>query len=157
MPDTQSELLAQALELARGPLAESGAFARVELSGQRLRCDALHVEVDCCYAVDEDEDGVWVGWYTPDRWLSESVEADLVHTGDKIAELLEDELVDQGLCVGRPVVQHYRNGEKVFVFRSALDLAEPVEQAGEMIVKWVLAYQACFVELGDMGPEEEEL
>jgi len=157
MPDILPELIAQALDLARAPLAESGDFADVRRTKDVLRCDALHVEAECYYAVTVKDDSVWVGWYTPDRWLSGSVEADLVHTGDKIAELLEDEMADQGLPAGRPEVQHFRNEEKVFVFRSKLSLPEDPAAAGELIAKTVLAYQACFVELGDMGPEEDEL
>lgn len=156
MPDTTHDLLSQALNLAQGPLAEAGVFAKVTRADNLLRADAQHVEEECYYAASIEADRVWVGWYTPDRWLSESVEADLVHTGDKIAELLEDELVDQGLPAGRPEVQHFRNEDKVFVFRSQLDLPEEPAAAAQVIVKTLLAYQACFVALGDMGPDEDE-
>lgn len=143
--DTHHALYDQAV----APLQAAGVFASVARTDAGLRCDAQHVEEDCYYAVTTEDDGVWVGWYTPDRWLSESVEADLVHTGDKIEELVDEELVDAGYP-GKLSVQHFRNDDKVFVFRSKLDAP-----SAESIVVALLAYQACFVELGDMGPDED--
>lgn len=147
--ETHNALFDQAV----APLTEAKAFAAVERTADGLRCDALHVEEDCCYAATTDDDGtVWVGWYTPDRWLSGSVEADLVHTGDKIDELLEEELAELGFD-GKLAVEHFRNDDKVFVFRSKLPAGA---MSAEMLVRALLAYQACFVELGDMGPDEDD-
>lgn len=156
MPDTNPDLITAAFKLAQPILTEAGDFAQVSLDATALRCDALHVEEECYYAATAEPDGLWIGWYTPDRWLSESVEADLVHTGDKIDELIEDERVDQGLPAGKPEVQHFRSRDKVFVFRSKLELPEDPTEAAALIAKTLLAYQACFVELGDMGPDEDE-
>lgn len=154
MPDTAT--LSTVFDAALQPLAETGDFAKVTRTDTGLRCDARHVEEECYYAVHTDEQGaVWVGWYTPDRWLSESVEADLVHTGDKIEELLEEELVDQGLSLAMKI-EHFRNDDKVFVFRGKLTLPDDPAEATQTIVKTLLAFQACFVELGDMGPDEED-
>ncbi len=145
--DTLNTLFDQALV----PLTNAGVFASVARTEAGLRCDAMHVEEDCYYAATAGDDGsVWVGWYTPDRWLSESVEADLVHTGDKIEELLDEELVDVGFA-GKLSVQHFRDDDKVFVFRSRLDTP-----TSEALVRALLAYQACFLELGDMGPGEDD-
>lgn len=145
--DTINTLLDQALV----PLTNAGVFASVSRTETGIRCDAMHVEEDCYYAATREDDGsVWLGWYTPDRWLSESVEADLVHTGDKIEELLDEELADVGF-VGKLSIQHFRNDDKVFVFRSKLDTPTT-----ESLVQALLAYQACFVELGDMGPDEDD-
>ncbi|MGB0766549.1 MAG: hypothetical protein ACPGYV_02430 [Phycisphaeraceae bacterium] len=138
------------------PLIDSEDFAEVKRTDAGVRCDALYVEEDCYYAVHAEADGaVWVGWYTPDRWLSESVEADLVHTGDKIDELLEEELVDQGLSI-KIKLEHFRNQDKIFVFRGRLTLPSDASDAAATVVKTLRAFHACFVELGDMGPDEDE-
>ncbi|XAM01083.1 hypothetical protein OT109_06775 [Phycisphaeraceae bacterium D3-23] len=150
--DTLNTIFDQAIK----PLTDADAFDTVQRTADGLRCDALHVEEECYYAATTEPDGrVWVGWYTPDRWLSESVEADLVHLGDKIDELLEEELLDVGYT-GKLAIEHFRNDDKVFVFRSRLDLPDDVEAAAKTITLTLLAYQACFVELGDMGPDEDD-
>ncbi|MEM9415527.1 MAG: hypothetical protein AAGA29_08635 [Planctomycetota bacterium] len=147
--DTLNTILDQAVK----PLTDAGVFASVQRTDAGLRCEALHVEEECYYAVTTGPDGsVWVGWYTPDRWLSESVEADLVELGDSIEELLEEELVDVGIDQGLGV-EHFRNDDKVFVFRSKLPDALATVDG---VTKALLAYQACFVELGDMGPDEDD-
>lgn len=154
MPDTAT--LSTVFDTALKPLEESGAFAKVQRTDAGLRCDALHVEEECYYAAALLDDGnVWVGWYSPDRWISGSIEGDLVHTGDKIDELLEEELVDQGLAISIPL-EHYRNDDKLFVFQGKIDLPSEAAAASDTLVKVLLAFQACFVELGDMSPPEEE-
>ena len=154
MPDTAT--LSTIFDTALKPLADSGVFANVTRTDAGVRCDAMHVEEECYYAASLDDDGIlWVGWYTPDRWLSESVEADLVHTGDKIDELYEEELVDQGLSINIKL-EHFRNQDKVFVFRGKLNLPEDTTEASSVLTKSLLAMQACFLELGDMGPDEDE-
>jgi len=154
MPDTAT--LSTVFDATVQPLTESKDFAAIKRTDRGVRCDALHVEEECYYAAHADDDGtVWVGWYTPDRWLSESIEADLVHTGDKIDELLEDELVDQGLAV-KLKLEHFRDADKVFVFRGKVDLPDDTDAAAATLVKALRAFQACFIELGDMGPDEEE-
>lgn len=153
---TDTATISSAFDAALQPLTESGDFARVTRTDTGVRCDALHVEEECYYAAHADDDGnVWVGWYTPDRWLSESIEADLVHTGDKIEELLEEELIDLGLSQ-KIALEHFRDADKVFVFRGRLELPGDSAHASTTVVKALLALQACFVELGDMGPEEED-
>ncbi len=154
MPDTAT--LSSVFDAAVQPLTESGAFAKVARTDAGLRCDALHVEEECYYAVTADPDGtVRAGWYSPDRWISGSIEGDLVHTGDKIDELLEEELVDQGVSQSI-ALEHYRNNDKVFVFHGRLDLPSDPAEASALVVKVLLAFQACFVELGDMSPEEDD-
>ncbi|MEO0476368.1 MAG: hypothetical protein AAF085_10440 [Planctomycetota bacterium] len=153
---TDIATLPSVFDAAVQPLTNCGAFAKVTRTEQGVRCDALHIEEECYYAAQLDDAGtLWVGWYSPDRWISGSIEGDLVHTGDKIDELLEEELVDQGLSVSIPL-EHYRNDEKVFVFQGKLELPSNAEQATETLFRVLLAFQACFVELGDMSPEEDD-
>ncbi len=133
-------------------------FAKVRRTDHALRCTAMGIESEASYRVTvdlPDHNVVWIGLYTPDRWLSESIEAELMHVGDKIEDLLEEELIDQGY-EGRLAVEHFRDDDKVFVFRS------PVRVPGgkqvndptviDQVTKVLLAYEACFRELGDMKP-----
>lgn len=153
MPDTAT--LTTVLEQAVLPLTNAAVFASVKQDGTTLRCDAMHVEEECYYAVSADESGtIWAGWYSPDRWISGSIEGDLVHTGDKIDDLLEEELVDQGVSQ-KITLEHYRNTDKIFVFQGKLDLPADTAEAAALVTKVLLAFQACFLELGDMSPEEE--
>ena len=154
MPDTAT--LATVFDATIKPLKEADVFAEVTRTDQGVRCDARHVEEACYYAAHTDQDGnLFVGWYSPDRWVSGSIEGDLVHTGDKIDELLEEELVDLGLSIKLPL-DHYRDDDKLFVFHGKVDLPSDPAQATDALVKVLLAFQACFVELGDMAPGEDE-
>lgn len=126
--------------------------------GSEKRDDLLALKAKDCstelyYFVDaqSDEKAVWVGLMTPDRWLSESIEADLMHRGDDIEELLEDELIDQGLEEVLDV-QHFRDDAKQYIFRSiaAKGSPSPDEKAIRRIAQVLLAYEACFRELGDV-------
>lgn len=154
MPDTAT--LSTVFDACLQPLIEAEVFANVTRTETGVRCDAMHVEEECYYSAHVDSQGnVWAGWYSPDRWVSGSIEGDLVHTGDKIDELLEEELVDQGLSIKIPL-EHYRNDDKIFVFHGKLDLPADADEATNTIVKVLLAFQACFVELGDMAPGEDD-
>lgn len=154
MPDTAT--LTTVFDATIQPLTDADVFANVTRTDAGVRCDAMHVEEECYYAAHVDSDGnVWAGWYSPDRWVSGSIEGDLVHTGDKIDELLEEELIDLGLAIKLPL-EHYRNDDKIFVFHGKIDLPDDSAEASDMLVKVLLAFQACFVELGDMAPGEDD-
>jgi len=152
----------QALYEEVGDLArDAKVFGKVRRTDEMLRCRAEACESEAYYYVDVElpaHDKVWVGLYTEDRWLSESIEADLMHLGDKIEELLEEELVEQGV-EQRLAVEHFRDEEKRYVFRSALPLPAGEELDGDAMVerttRVLLAYEACFRELGDMTAEED--
>lgn len=149
-----SEALMQLLERVGGRVREVGVFEDVQVTSDALTCKAMHVESEATYRVTHDQ-RVWVGLYTPDRWLSESIEAELMHVGDRIEDLLEEELVDQGYEGGKLPVEHFRDDDKQFVFRSPLDLRPDDPQATDRLTKVLLAYEACFRELGDMKPADE--
>lgn len=154
MPDTAT--LSAVFDASLQPLKDAEVFAGVTRTDRGVRCDAMHVEEDCYYAANTDSEGnLFVGWYSPDRWVSGSIEGDLVHTGDKIDDLLEEELIDKGLSIKIPL-EHYRNDDKIFVFHGKLDLPDDTTKATDTLVKVLLAFQACFVELGDMVPSEDE-
>lgn len=140
---------------------EAKVFARVRRNDDALICRARDVDSDTQYRVEvaEKHDLVWVGLYTPDRWLSESIETDLLHLGDKLEDLLEEELYDQGFEARLPM-EHFRDDEKQYVFRSPVFLPKSEKLDGEgmidRVTRVLLAYEAMFRQLGDMDPDEED-
>jgi hypothetical protein len=101
---------------------------------------------------------VCVSLVTAARYLSQSIEADLVNTGDKLEDLLWDELVDQGYEGAQLRVEHFRDPEKLFTFRSRLP--QTVEKmrtkaGATTLTRVLLAYEACFRPLGDMEAGED--
>lgn len=130
-------------------------FADVRTTSEGLRCDALGIESEAWYLAQPDarqSDRVWIGLYTPDRWLSQSIEADLMHLGDDIRSLLEEELVDVGYDGPKLDVEHFRDDAKRYVFRSPVPLDEPPTTSASVqrLAAVLLAYEACFRQLGDM-------
>jgi len=101
-------------------------FESVDCQDKGLVCQARDVESEAFYKVTFEqasgEPAVWVGLYTADRWLSESIEADLLHSGDKMDELLEEELVELGYEDGGLAIEHFRDDAKVYVFRTKLPI-----------------------------------
>lgn len=140
---------------------EAHVFARVRRNDEALICTARGVEAEANYRVEvtEEHDRVWVGLYTPDRWLSESIETDLLHQGDSLEELLEEELYDQGLEARLPV-EHFRDDQKRYVFRTPVELVKGDKLDSpnmiQTVTKVLLAYEAMFRQLGDMAPGEDE-
>lgn len=134
-------------------------FETVRRTDDRLLCKARGIDSEAYYHVEipEGHDRVWIALQTPDRWLSESIEAELMFQGEKIEDLLEEELADQGYEHRLPV-EHFRDERKRYIFRSAIALPpDEVLDAPEMIdrvTQALLAYEATFRELGDMKPEE---
>ena len=137
-------------------------FKKVRRTDDGLKCWAKHVESEAVYLVQVNQpehDCIYIGLHTPDRWLSESIEADALHRGDKFEELIEEELVDLGGEEGGLKVEHFRDDAKVFVFRTALPVASQgvidKELTIDRVTKLLLAYEAAFRELGDMAPDDE--
>ncbi len=133
-------------------------FEDVRCESGALRCQARDVESEANYQLLVEPDGsVWVGLYTPDRWLSESIEADLLHQGDNMEDLLDEELVELGYEGERPVIEHFRDDAKQYVFRSPLPISgSPTDPATiDRAAKLLLGYEACFRQLGDMSPSDE--
>lgn len=136
---------------------EAGVFASVRVEGERLVCIAKEVE-SAEYRLDWDEAGtLWVSLVTPDRWLSGSIEGDLVHTGDKMDELVTDELVELGCDDVVDTVEHFRSEDLLFTFRSRVPVADRSgDEATSIASAYLLAYEACFCQLGDMSGEDED-
>jgi len=105
---------------------------------------------------DSGKQAVYVSLVMADRWLSESIESHLVEHGDKMEELLEDELVEVGYfdLGGPPIehVEHFRSDDKLFTFRAKVPLGEHLDdaEATDLTVRLLLGFEACFRQLGDM-------
>lgn len=152
------------LEAVKARGERAGVFGPVTLDAAkaRLSCAAAASAAPAEYRVDVQDQRLWVSLVTADRWLSQSIEQDLVHTGDKLEELIEEELVDLDYEVRAATVsyEHFRSPDKLFTFRSEIPVTldrvrDP--QAAEVASKWLLAYEACFRRLGDMeGGDDDE-
>lgn len=145
------------LQLLQQEAQAAGVFESVSVEDDRLNCKASESAEDAWYRVETDQGRIYVSLVMKDRWLSESIEAELMHTGDSIEELLDEELEDAGY-EGSPLpVEHFRSEDMYFTFRSPV----PVESAAdekvlaEKLKKCLFAYEATFRELGDMQPAKE--
>ncbi|MAD77940.1 MAG: hypothetical protein CMJ51_01040 [Planctomycetaceae bacterium] len=137
-------------------LRASGRFASVESTGDQIRCRALDVESEAFYFLGSNEHGLLVGFETPDRWLSESVEAELYHSSDTLDELLEESLDELEWPVDEAPVtnfRHYRSEDLQYVFEHPLPTHGDPEDTAAI---WLLAYEATFHELGDVAGGDDE-
>lgn len=150
--------LKQVLEQAKRLARDADVFDSVELADQRLDCRARGCESDAYFRLGVEDAQLWVSFVTPDRWLSESIEADLEHTGDELEELIEEELAELGV-EAEIAYEHYRSEDRLFTFRTPIPMERHVEAAAlaECATKYLLAYEACFRELGDVAGAREEL
>jgi hypothetical protein len=137
----------------------SGAFGDVSVQDGMLCCAAAASAEPATYRVLLDDGALYVALVMENRWQSESIESDLMNTGDPIEELIEEELVDQGYDGGRLPVEHYRSDDMLFTFRSKLPLSKDdlASDAGvKTAAQCLLAYEACFAQLGDMTDDGDE-
>lgn len=140
---------------------QAGVFGAVEVKGGRLVCAAKNSAEPAEYRLETESGKMWVSLATSNRWLSESIESDLEHTGDEVEELVEEELVEldyKGEPMGRS--QHYRSEDKMFTFRSPLAVGVNASASDaksvETATACLLAYEACFRRLGDMDAGRAE-
>ncbi|HCT43654.1 MAG TPA: hypothetical protein DF699_00405, partial [Phycisphaerales bacterium] len=75
---------------------DADVFASVEIDARGVCCEADGPAEPVYYRVYIEEGDIWVALETEDRWLSGSIEGDLVGTGDKLDDLLEEEIIDLG-------------------------------------------------------------
>ncbi|MBX3365495.1 MAG: hypothetical protein KF866_12125 [Phycisphaeraceae bacterium] len=147
------------LERVRSLAVDAGVFGRVTIQANELLCEAAASAEPAHYRLGMDGDRLWVSLTMADRWLSESIESDLMHTGDSMEELLEEELVELGFDHGPLPIEHFRSDARLFTFRSPLPIeiehvAAP--NAAETAATCLLAYEACFRNLGDMSAGNDE-
>lgn len=141
----------------------AGVFGGVRVEGGVVRCLALASAEPAEYRVFADGGKVWAALVTEHRWLSQSIEADLVNTGDKIEELLEEELADldwkKEWGPAKLTYEHFRDERKMYTFRSPLPVDPARLDSAEAIEKTalaLLAYERAFRPLGDMEAGEDD-
>lgn len=155
MPPTHTDTFTEVLSLVAADARASSRFGEVTLLPDAITCAALASSDPAFYRVTRDNAHIWISLVTAARYLSQSIEQDLVHTGDKMAELLHEELIDVEYPQPRELpVEHFRDEHKLFTFRTAVPredlVGAPVDQA--RIVWLVLqAFEACFARLGGMS------
>lgn len=143
-------------EVARRAKA-AGVFGPVKVEPGRVVCAAKASAEPAHYRVEARADGVWVSLVMKDRWLSESIETDLVHTGDKLDELIEDELADLGWTGAALSFEHFRSEDLLFTFQSRVPGARSGTPASAAeVATCLLAYEQCFRQLGDMEVDDED-
>ncbi len=145
----------------RSAADKAGVFAEITLHRDTLRCKAEDAAADAWYSIVRQGEQWWVRLATPDRWLSESIESDLMHYGDPIEELIEEELVELGHDPKRdapmPTVKHFRSEDKLYTFENPIPIADGASHEGAVALasRYLLAYEAAFRQLGDMQDDGE--
>jgi hypothetical protein len=146
------------LAAIKANVEKAGVFKDVKINSLGvLQCAAKDAAEPAWYRIDKTN-GAWnVSLVTANRWLSESIEADLMHYGDPIEELIEEELVELGFKGKALPVKHYRSDDLLYTFLSPLPIKGSEDKNGVGIAtQCLLAYEAAFRELGDMGGGGEE-
>jgi hypothetical protein len=144
------------LEKVRVAAEQRNVFERVDVVPGAIRCAAKGSGAEAWYVLEQSGSRCVVSLITPDRWLSESIEADLMHYGDPLEELIEEELVELGWTGAAPQVKHYRSDDRLYTFISEIPLSADVSTHAQTATTWLLAYEAAFRELGDMTADAEE-
>lgn len=168
MPSTGS--LDTLFRRVKAALDASEAFGPTELRDGMLVAEARNPGEPAFFRLEPD--GVegarrlWVSLVTPSRWLSESIESDLVEHGDDLGELIEDELIELGFESDGmpPTFQHFRSADLLYTFRTMLPdevsgiqgEGSEAERAAEVAAIWMRAYEQAFRRLGDMDEGGEE-
>ena len=152
-----SETTTQALSSIAQDAKAANVFGSIECTDSCIELQAWGAAEPACYRLYLDQETPIVELATKDRWLSESIEAELVESGDKLDELIEDELVDLGYNEdsGAVAFEHYRSDDMEFVFRSKVSPMDG-QNIQEACLQWLLAYEQCFRQLGDMDESEDD-
>ncbi|CAN5692183.1 hypothetical protein BH11PLA1_BH11PLA1_02950 [soil metagenome] len=151
-------LLNAVAEMARA----SGAFESVEATPTEVVCAAQGPEDEAHYrlAFDAIDASLRLALTTPARYLSQSIEQELVHTGDKLHDLLRDEMIDADHpAPAKLTFEHFRDPEKRYTFRVRVPAADAALDAAETARRvWLLlkAFEATFRELGGMKGGEDD-
>ncbi len=154
LPDTFLNALADRARAA-------GVFGPVTVRDGMLVCHAKASAAPASYRVLGDQGQVWVALVMADRWLSESIESQLVENGDKVETLVREEVIDLGGgAEASPSIitcEHFRSDDLLFTFRSPVGKVSPLVDVPRAML-FLLAYEAAFRQLGDMdeGGEDSE-
>lgn len=148
--------LDRVVDRVRARAEKAGVFGSVRLEGGSLVCRALNSAEEAHYRLTPQGAHLIVSLDMLDRWQSESIESGLMHSGDKLEELLDEELAELGYEGKTPSYRHFRNDDKLFVFETTVPLeglseADAIERAAQFL----LGYEACFRQLGDMDAGDD--
>lgn len=138
----------------------SGHFASVTTKDNSVVCNATASAAPSTYRVQVAGEEIIVGLYMADRWLSHSIEADLLNTGDKLEDLISEELAELGYKEQHPgesvrPCEHFRNDDRLFTFQTKIPVSLKAPDAAERATLWLLAYEDAFARLGDMSAADE--
>lgn len=139
------------LQTVTQEVAARGVFREIESLPDRIRCHAKGCPEPAWYELAPVQGVLVVRFATPDRWLSESIESDLMHFGDPIEELVEEELAELGWRGKIPAIKHFRDDARLYTFEGTVPATDPATAS-----KFLLAYEAAFRALGDVGGEGDE-
>lgn len=153
---TEPALAARHLSSIADDARDRDIFSGVELVGARIECKARDAGADASYRLEFRGGRIFVSLVTADRWLSESIESDLMHYGDPLEELVAEELAELGLDVpeSEVVVKHFRSDDLLYTFETPLPGA--IASDPDKTLRFLLAYEAAFRALGDMSGSDEE-
>lgn len=146
------------LEKVKAKAERAGVFGACEIRDGMLVCRAANAAAPASYRLRAEGGKLWLSLVTADRWLSESIESDLVEFGDDLEDLLEEELVELGYTEGTLSFEHFRSDDKLFTFRSPLPVspADQSPRAIDAVATLLLGYEQCFRRLGDMDAGTDE-
>lgn len=91
---------------------------------------------------------VRVGVVTDDRWLSEDLETVIEDSGDTMSEFVELGFEEAGLSWPEPIVEHFRDSDKMYYFATPLnveslnDLSDPA--VVDKVIKMANGYLEAF-------------
>jgi hypothetical protein len=148
-----------AFSAAATSLRASGVFASVEVRPPGLWARPANIEADASYRIEIAPDGeIAASWCSPDRYVSQSIEAQLTWTRDDLDDMLDEELVDLGWTSGKlHPLKHFRDDDQLFVFRAVLPMRgrDLGQEHGEPLARCLLAFDRVFREFGDMKGDAE--
>ncbi len=125
------------------------------IEGTRLECAAKDAGAPAQYRVELSSDGWRVSLGTLDRWLSESIESQLVESRDSMDDLLREELVDRDWEGSSPVIRHFRDDARRYVFECILPFGANAADDLLRSTRFLLAFESMFRQLGDMSAAEQ--
>lgn len=135
---------------------EASIFAAVTVVGPRLECEAQGASAKAEYRVEASADGWSISLGTTDRWLSESIESQLVESRDSMEDLLREELVDLDCTETPPKIRHFRDDSRRYVFECTIPFgADPADDLRRTRC-FLFAFESMFRQLGDMSDDGSE-
>lgn len=154
MTSTQAQ---QTLRSLQTHAQEASIFAAVAVDGSRLECEARDASAKAEYRVEASAEGWRISLGTADRWLSESIESQLVESRESMEDLLREELIDLEWMDHPPKIRHFRDDSRRYVFECTIPFGDDPADDLRRTTCFLFAFESMFRQLGDMsGAESEE-